>query len=291
MGMTEAIVSGGLRRLALASAAVALVAGAGGCGGARRVSSASAPGDGMPRTGHAQGTRAATTNARSAVFTAAYPGSVTSGVASLTGGQTKAIVASLPFAAVTQVVTLECQATADAVGYAIPCPTQLPLGMTVTSPVSGDSCGRFAFVAGGLLWSELNPRCSSYDRRAFRWFFGTSGVNQPGSGNATFQHLVIQGAPAVIGEPDRVIDLPAPYVKPEAVLPRGKMTIDRIVRRFYMVPVDNPSAMRSHLAVVWSQGGHTYAYSFHVTDGVSKARALDIYLLRHLRLIEPHHIG
>jgi hypothetical protein len=76
-------------------------------------------------------------------------------------------------------------------------------------------------------------------------------------------------------------------VVPQAVRPRGELVIDGIVRRFYMVPIGNPSAMRDHLAVVWTQSGHTYAYSFHVVDGFRVARALDVYLLIHLRLIEP----
>jgi hypothetical protein len=221
----------------------------------------------------------------------AYPSSVTSGATSLTTNHTTATVASVPFSTVRRVVLLECQATANVVRYAIPCPTRLPVGMAVTSPVPGDMCGRFAFIAAGKMTAELNPRCSSYDRQASRWFFGTSGANQPGSGNASFQHLVIQGAPSVIAEPDRAIDLPAAYVKPLPVLARGEMTIDKIVRRFYLVPGDNPSAMRSHLAVVWTQAGHTYAYSFHVVDGMRMARALDVYLIMHLRLIEPRGTG
>jgi hypothetical protein len=226
-------------------------------------------------------------SARLTLFESGYPRAVTDGLASLTAGHRSATVASVPFAPVAPMVTFECQATADAIGYAVPCPTVLPLGTRVTSPVPGDVCGRFGFVAGGVVENELNPRCSSHDPRVRRWFFGTSIVNPSGLDGASFQHLVIQGAPGVIVDPARAIDLPARYVVPQAVLPRGESVIDGIVRRFYVVPLGNPSAMRGHLAVVWTQAGHTYAYSFHVVDGVSVARALDTYLLMHLRLIEP----
>jgi hypothetical protein len=224
---------------------------------------------------------------RLTLFESGYPRAVTDGVTSLTTAHGSAAVVSVSFAPVASVVTFECQATADAIGYAVPCPTMLPLGATVTPPVSGDVCGRFGFVAGGVVENELNPRCSSLDPRIRRWFFGTSMVNPSGAGGAGFQHLVIQGAPRVIADPARAIDLPARYVVPQAVLPRGELVIDGIVRRFYMVPISNPSAMRDHLAVVWTQAGHTFAYSFHVVDGVRVARALDVYLLKHLRLIEP----
>lgn len=265
-------------------AALVLLLAVGGCGGrARTRPPVAGSRSGISGEGGAVSGRVA----RLTLFASGYPRAVTDGVASLTTARRSAVVVSVPFASVASVVTFECQATADAVGYAVPCPTTLPLGASVTSPVTGDVCGRFGFVAGGVVENELNPRCSSYDPRVRRWFFGTSMVNPSGSGGAGFQHLVIQGAPMVIADPARAIDLPARYVVPQAVLPRGELVIDGIVRRFYMVPISNPSAMRDHLAVVWTQAGHTYAYSFHVVDGVRVARALDVYVLRHLRLIEP----
>lgn len=190
-------------------------------------------------------------------------------------------VASVPFARTLAVVRSECQATANAVGYVIPCPTVLPVGMTATAPEG--QC-RFAIIA------PANTRlCPPPDHRLRGWFFGTSGVNSPGSGDASFQHLVLWGAPRVITNSARAVDGPAVY--PQRVLPRGKIMVGRILMRWYLVPLDNPSAFRGHLVLLWTASGHTYVYGFHVVDGMPMARALDLELVRHLEIIKPHDGG
>jgi len=188
------------------------------------------------------------------------------------------MVASVPFARAPSVVSMECQGTADAVGYAVPCPTVLPLGTTATSPQPG--C-RFAIIA-----QTTSPACPG-GAHLHGWIFGTSGVNQPGSGAASFQHLVIWANPRVVSNPARAID--GPQVYPERVLPRGSIRIDGILRHWYLVPIDNPSAFRGHLVLLWNELGHTYVYGFHVSDTMTMARALDLELVRHLEMVHPRH--
>lgn len=186
-------------------------------------------------------------------------------------------IASVPFARVSWVVSGECQNTADAVNYAIPCPTLLPLGIDATSPVHG--C-RFAIVAQ-VGW----PGCS--DVRPDGWFFGSGDVSgPPGGGDAGFQHLILFGAPRVITDPARAVDGPAVY--PQRVLPRGTVRIGRTLMRWYLVPPDNPSAFRRHLVLLWTTTGHTYVYGFHVTSTVAVARALDLELVNHLTMVAPN---
>jgi hypothetical protein len=173
----------------------------------------------------------------------------------------------------------ECHRTADAVGYAVPCPTLLPVGMTATSPQPQCS---FAIIA-----PTDSPACRA--PQVHGWIFGTSGVNGAGvgAGDANSQHLVLWGAPRVVRDPARAIDGPAVF--PERVLPRGKLRIYGTLMRWYFVPVGNPSAFRGHLVLVWTASGHTYVYGFHVTDTIAMARALDLELVRHLELVKPLH--
>jgi len=182
-------------------------------------------------------------------------------------------VAGVPFARVTSLVTHECQSTADAVGYAVPCPTVLPLGMAATPPEEG--C-RFAIVA---------PAYSSSCRGARGWIFGTSQVSGPGAYGADFQHLVIWAAPRAVHNTARAIDGPTVY--PERVTPRGSIEVHGVTMRWYFVPLSNPSAFRGHLVLLWAASGHTYVYGFHVTRTTATTRTLDLELVRHLRMVAP----
>lgn len=185
-------------------------------------------------------------------------------------------VATVPLARVTPLVSDECQRTADAIGYAVPCPTLLPIGMTPTTAQPHCSFAIVTFVD--------SAQCPG-DPQARGWFFGTSGVNEPGSGAASVQHLVLWGSPHIERRPARAVDGPA--VHPGRVLPRGSILIGGILRRWYLVPLDNPSAFRGHLVLIWTAVGHTYVYGYHVSYTYAMARALDLQLVRHLQIVGP----
>ena len=184
-------------------------------------------------------------------------------------------VATVPFAWVLPTVDQQCRSAAAAVGYAVPCPELLPVGMEATEPVHG--C-RFRIVAA-VGW----PGCRG--TRPDGWFFGSVDVAGPGAGAPGFQHLVLFGAPRVVRNVARAVD--GPLVFPKRVLPDGMVRVGSQPMRFYAVPPDNPSAFRDHLVLVWSEHGHTYVYGFHVTSTVAAARALDLELVRHLQLVNP----
>jgi hypothetical protein len=197
----------------------------------------------------------------------------------VTETRTTTTVASVPFARVMPVVRAECQATADADAYKVPCPALLPSGVTVTPPVQG--C-HFAVVASVSTDRWLG--CSG-GRDARRWFFGTvMASGPPGTGNAPFQHLVVSGAPRVVQAPRAVV---GPGIRTGPLEPRGIVHVDGWLMRFYVVPPGNFSAFRGHLVLVWSQNGQTYVYGFHIVKGLAMARALDLELVRHLYLVPP----
>jgi hypothetical protein len=186
------------------------------------------------------------------------------------------MIASVPFVAAPTKVREECDETAGRVGYAVPCPTLLPAGLSATPAVAG--CG-FAVVAaagqagcGGAEWHD--------------WIVGSSQVGNETT--AGFQHLVVVAAPRIIRDPARAIDGPA-MAPGSRVQGLGVVRIGRETMHWYFVPpnLNIGSAFMDHLVLVWNASGHTYAYGFHVIDTLAEARALDLALVRHLTMVPP----
>jgi hypothetical protein len=179
-------------------------------------------------------------------------------------------IAGVPFVAAGAHVRHECQQTANAVGYAVPCPTMLPEGITATPPVPG--C-RFAIVG----WDR---GCAGPKNQ----IFGSSQLSGQNAGPAGFQHLVVQGAPRVVRDPARAIGARARYLRARGIVRVGGSTM----RWYYVSPGSNDlSAFAHHLVLVWSASGHTYAYGFHVVTTLADARKLDLELVRHLVVVYP----
>jgi hypothetical protein len=187
------------------------------------------------------------------------------------------MVAGVPFVAASTAVRDECEETAASVGYAVPCPTLLPAGLSATPPVRA-GCG-FEIVA-----ADGQPGCEGVEWHD--WMFGSSQVGNEAT--AGFQHLVVQAAPRIIRDPARAIDGPGMFPG-SRVQGRGAVRIGRQTMRWYFVPpnLNMGSAFMDHLVLVWNASGHTYAYGFHVVDTLAEARALDIALVRHLKMAPP----
>jgi hypothetical protein len=187
------------------------------------------------------------------------------------------MVAGVPFVAASTAVREDCEQTAASVGYAVPCPTLVPAGLSAT-PAARAGCG-FAIVA-----AAGQPGCGAPE-----WDDWIVGSSQVGNGaTAGFQHLVVVAAPRIIRDPARAIDGPG-MVPGSRVQGRGDVTIGGEIMRWYFVPPDLNigSAFMDHLVLVWNASGHTYAYGFHVVDTLAEARALDLALVRHLEMILP----
>lgn len=170
-----------------------------------------------------------------------------------------------------------CARVAHEVGYAVPCPTLLPRGLTATPGTHGCQLGIVG--AGGT---------SGCGKPWRRWIVGSSQVVGSNAGGAGFQHLVLGGAPRVERSAARAIDGPT-MVAGSRVERRGRLRVGAIRGWFYYVPfaTNIGSAFTGHLVMVWTASGHTYAYGFHVVDGIAEARALDLEVARHLVMVDP----
>jgi hypothetical protein len=112
------------------------------------------------------------------------------------------------------------------------------------------------------------------------WVFGSSEVD-----GAT-QHLAITASPSRVTDLAKIVNGPGWYPG-ERVRMAGSETIRRWRARWVFVPpgTNQGSAFARHLVLVWSVGTHTYAVGFHETSTMAIARAMDLTLVRHLRLI------
>lgn len=178
----------------------------------------------------------------------------------------------------------QCQWTADAVGYPVPCPTVLPEGMipTPVPPQAHLHCHHNGIVAAG----------DSCGGKLWRGWIAASSQND-------YEHLLMQGAPSGVHLPVHVIGGPAWSARygGTSVRPLGVVRVDGQTMRWYFVPPtpgnETTTWFVHHLVLLWTKLGHTYAYGFHVNysaDGPSTfavVRALDLELARHLVTVHP----
>jgi hypothetical protein len=170
----------------------------------------------------------------------------------------------------------QCRATAKAVGYAVPCPSLVPYGLSGTAIAAGPCRGyRFRLVgqpcrAAGSAWSG--------------WVVGSV---QGGAGTS-FEHLVIQVSPHPVDYRHAVDGpLPASSTGPDVGTPIS--VAGRVMRWLFVDPnSDVGSAFMGHVVLDWTAGGHTYAFGFHAIQGLRIAAALDYALARHLQLVSPN---
>jgi hypothetical protein len=165
----------------------------------------------------------------------------------------------------------DCSRTARAVGYAVPCPTRVPRRLVPTPPAGPSGCVvRIVGRGCGGAWT--------------RWVTGSSEV----AGAFPPQHLVLTASSRPVHDYAKATHGPGWY--PAARVEVGEWTRvnGRRMRWVFLPPETNEgSAFADHLVLVWTAGGHTYAVGFHVTTTRAAARALDLELARHLRLVSP----
>jgi hypothetical protein len=170
----------------------------------------------------------------------------------------------------------QCQWTADAVGYPVPCPTMLPAGTAVTPvpPQAHLHCHHLGIVAPG---NACGPGAGIWRG----WIAASS--------QTADEHLVLHGAPAGVHVPANVIFGPA-WWRAETVKPLGAVRVaGRTMHWYHVRPKgqNEGTEFEDHLILVWNQAGHTYAYGFHVVSTFADMRALDLELVRHLVTIDP----
>jgi hypothetical protein len=164
---------------------------------------------------------------------------------------------------------VKCQATADEVGYPVPCPTRVPEGLTATRAIG--RCELDIIGPGGV------QPCAATWRG---WVVGSSETND--------QHLVIVASPLPLRSGAKVVNGPAWY--PGArVRPLRSLTINGWRMRAVYVPVKTNagSAFMRHVVLIWTVRGHTYGIGFHKVHGLGATLGLDAALARGVRLIAP----
>jgi hypothetical protein len=163
----------------------------------------------------------------------------------------------------------KCRATADSVGYPVPCPTQVPAGLAATRGIGG--CELDILGPGGI------GGCA----RAWRnWVVGSSETND--------QHLVIVASPRALRNYAKVVNGPAWY--PSArVRPLRWLTIKGWRMRAVYVPfgTNDGSAFARHVVLIWTVGDHTYGVGFHDVHGLRQTLDLDMALARGVSLVAP----
>ncbi len=163
----------------------------------------------------------------------------------------------------------QCQRTADAVGYAVPCPTQVPAGLYPTGSVGG--CSLDVVGPGGL------GKCG----RAWRgWVVGSS--------ETADQHLVITASPRPLADYPRVVNGPGWY--PGArVRPLRSVAVNGWRAEAIFVPpaTNDGSAFAHHVVLIWTVGAHTYGVGFHNVDGIEATLRADLALVSGMKLVAP----
>lgn len=151
----------------------------------------------------------------------------------------------------------KCRSTARALGYPIPCLSEVPQQMNRSA--------QLAFIGQG-------PRGSWH-----RWAVGSNNVGP--------EHLVTTASPRRLTNYAKVVNGPAWYPKAR-VQPMGRVTIKgRPMRAVYVPQTTNDgSAFAHHVVLIWTVGDHTYGFGFHNLHGRRVTLHLDEELARHLIL-------
>jgi hypothetical protein len=109
-----------------------------------------------------------------------------------------------------------------------------------------------------------------------------------GSGEVGGQNLVLSASPRVLSSYARVVNGPAWY--PQArTQPLGWIAVSGRRMREVRVPArtNDASSFSDHIALIWSEAGHTYAVGFLEVDGPAATLALDRVLAAGIELVAP----
>jgi hypothetical protein len=197
-------------------------------------------------------------------------------------------VAGVKFVRATSDLLARCRATAGVLGYPVPCPMVVPLGLAGW-PNGEKTIGPATQQEERKLVGQPGcPACAG----SRGWAFGSSAP----------PHLVIVASPQLLTNLHVAVD--GPGFNPNSVVgrrgcfPRAGTchpllnrlgTVSANGWRVYLVEATpwDESAFTHHLVMVWTAAGHTYAAGFHEVQGRAAARLWDAELLSGLRLVSP----
>jgi hypothetical protein len=109
-----------------------------------------------------------------------------------------------------------------------------------------------------------------------------------GSSAAGAQSLVLSASPSVLSSYARVVNGPAWY-RGARTRPLGWISVSGRRMREVWVPArtNDASSFSDHLALIWTEAGHTYAIGFLNVDGLQATLVLDRKLAAGLELVGP----
>jgi hypothetical protein len=176
--------------------------------------------------------------------------------------------ADLRFVPASSALLARCRATAKAVGYPVPCPTRVPVGLT---SVGGRRGCPLEIIGPGR-------QCPNTSGCWCGWVVGSS--------TAGGQSLVLSASPRPLASFARVVNGPAWY--PAArTRPLGRVLVNGSEMREVWVPArtNDASSFSDHLALIWTVGGHTYAIGFQNLHALDETLRLDRKIAAGIRLI------
>jgi hypothetical protein len=150
-------------------------------------------------------------------------------------------------------VRVECQSTADSLGFAVPCPTALPVGSKPTLFEGGNCPGRSVWIGVGCGLASTGA-------------FASIEFTRPAGGAPG--HLVIEATPQPVSA-DEAVSFPVPPMGSVTLKSRGHLPAAGTTGEVFGVSEDSSTAFSGHTIVVWTADGHTYAAGIHGTDGAS----------------------
>ena len=194
----------------------------------------------------------------------------------VTHRSTQALRPEVRFVPASAALQSECRATARRVRYAVPCPLRVP-----EIVLAGHTPMRLhASVAVGSSPCTLDvvgPGCGTWKG----WVVGSSGFGY-------YDHLVITASPVPLRNAAKIVNGPAWYPRAR-VRPLGWVTVNgRRMRSVYVPAATNDgSAFARDVVLIWTVRGHTYGVGFHNVHGIPQTLALDLTLVRWIKLVEP----
>jgi hypothetical protein len=181
------------------------------------------------------------------------------------------VIRTSSFVPASRELLARCRRTARQVGYAVPCPTRVPAGLTPTGAAGPTRCALEVVGAGGI------GECGKSWRG---WVVGSSHVGE--------QHLVITASPRPLARAAKLVNGPAWYPG-AAVRTLGQVMVEG--RRMLVVhapaATNAGSAFAGHVVLVWTAAGHSYGVGFHNLEGIAATRRLNEALVRGIELVEP----
>jgi hypothetical protein len=159
-------------------------------------------------------------------------------------GVTTAPSAAWRWVSAPEALLRQCRATAAQVGYRVPCPRQIPVGLARgVGAIEGTGCATDRVAAAGF------GACPRYWRG---WVLGVGAVNA--------DSIAFTASPGVVPSPVGLVNGPPPYAPTSHVRALGTLRIHGWLAHVVFVPqkANEGSQFAYHVALIWTTGGHTY---------------------------------